>query len=105
MPVHLVSITRKALKCPAARRAASGGNAIARSLLVRLSAALLLLATRGIGVAPGGPFQLGSPGATAGRSGGPHLRVTVGLVASGHREVAAALADAAGAGARPAPPR
>jgi imidazolonepropionase-like amidohydrolase len=44
MPVHLVSITRKALKCPAARRAASGGNAIARSLLVRLSAALLLLA-------------------------------------------------------------
>jgi DNA-binding transcriptional MocR family regulator len=62
------------------------------------AAALLLLATRGIGAAPGGPFQLGS-------SDRPHLRVTVGLVASGHREVAAALADAAAAGARPAPPR
>ena len=57
------------------------------------AAALLLLATRGIGASAGRPFMIraGQP---------PHLRVTVGLVASGHREVALALADAAHAGPR-----
>jgi DNA-binding transcriptional MocR family regulator len=52
------------------------------------AAALLLLASRGIGAAGGGPFAVG-PG------GSPHLRVTVGLVATGHRELARHLADAA----------
>ncbi len=57
------------------------------------AAALLLLATRGIGASAGQAFLA--------RAGGkPHLRVTVGLVADGHAEVAAALADAAAAGAR-----
>jgi DNA-binding transcriptional MocR family regulator len=54
------------------------------------AAALLLLATRGIGAAGGGPFAV-RPG------GPPHLRVTVGLVASGHRDLARHLADAANA--------
>ncbi|HEU5007461.1 MAG TPA: aminotransferase class I/II-fold pyridoxal phosphate-dependent enzyme [Jatrophihabitantaceae bacterium] len=51
------------------------------------AAALLLLASRGIGAAGGGPFAV-RPGSA------PHLRVTVGLVASGHRELARHLADA-----------
>lgn len=54
------------------------------------AAALLLLATRGIGAAGGGPFAVRP-------SGSPHLRVTVGLVASGHRYLARHLADAANA--------
>ncbi|MGI8760872.1 MAG: aminotransferase class I/II-fold pyridoxal phosphate-dependent enzyme [Jatrophihabitantaceae bacterium] len=60
------------------------------------SAALLLLAARGIGASAGAPFSVRAGGAA-------HLRVTVGLVASGHRDVAAALADAARAGSRAAP--
>jgi DNA-binding transcriptional MocR family regulator len=52
------------------------------------AAALLLLATRGIGAAGGGPFAV-RPGTA------PHLRVTVGLVATGHHDVARHLADAA----------
>jgi DNA-binding transcriptional MocR family regulator len=52
------------------------------------SAALLLLATRGIGASAGGPFAV-RPGQPA------HLRVTAGLVATGHRDVVRALADAA----------
>lgn len=58
------------------------------------AAALLLLATRGIGAAGGGPFAV-RPG------GAPHLRVTVGLVATGHRELARHLADAANAAGQP----
>jgi DNA-binding transcriptional MocR family regulator len=58
-------------------------------------AALLLLATRGIGASAGRPFAV-RPGQA------PHLRVTVGLVASGPAEVAAALADAYRAGPRTA---
>lgn len=60
------------------------------------SAAQLRLATHGIGASAGGPFW-------AGPVGDPHLRVTVGLVASGYRDVAAALAGAALSGPRAAP--
>ena len=57
------------------------------------SAALLLLATRGIGAAAGHAFTI-RPGQ------GHHLRVTVGLVDDRFDEVARALADASGAGPR-----
>ena len=50
--------------------------------------ALLSLAVRGIGVAPGTPFVV-APSGTA------HLRVTVGLVADDHEQVAQFLAEAA----------
>lgn len=60
------------------------------------SAALLRLAAEGIGASPGGPFSVDS-------ALPPHLRVTVGLVSEHHRDVAAALAAAARAGARTAP--
>jgi len=60
------------------------------------SAALLRLATHGVGASAGGPFWVGP-------AREPHLRVTVGLVRTAHRDVAAALAAAAAAGARPAP--
>ena len=50
--------------------------------------ALLSLAVRGIGVAPGTPFEVAP-------SGGAHLRVTVGLVADEHEQVAQFLAEAA----------
>ncbi len=53
------------------------------------SAAVLRLASRGIGVAPGAPFLVDGP------DGQPHVRVTTALIASGHREVADAIADAA----------
>lgn len=59
------------------------------------AAALLLLATRGIGASAGHPFAV-----RAGQA--PYLRVTVGLVASGQDEVADALADAARVGPRTA---
>lgn len=52
------------------------------------TAAVALLARRGIGVAPGAPFAAG-PGQA------PHIRVTAGLVGAGHAELAADLADAA----------
>jgi DNA-binding transcriptional MocR family regulator len=52
------------------------------------TAAVATLASRGIGVAPGGPFA-----ARPGRA--PHIRVTAGLVDAGHAELAAVLADAA----------
>jgi DNA-binding transcriptional MocR family regulator len=55
------------------------------------SAALVRLASRGIGAGAGSPFAVG-----AGLP--PHLRVTVGLVADGHESLAAELAAAAGAG-------
>jgi DNA-binding transcriptional MocR family regulator len=58
------------------------------------AAALLLLATRGIGAAGGGPFAV-RPG------GPPHLPVTLGLVASGHHDLARHLADAAKAAGHP----
>ncbi|MEU4688756.1 aminotransferase class I/II-fold pyridoxal phosphate-dependent enzyme [Actinoplanes sp. NPDC023714] len=60
-------------------------------------AALLSLAAAGIGAAAGTAFAAG-PGTA------PHLRVTVGLIATGHDEVSAQLARAARA-ARPSIPR
>ena len=52
------------------------------------TAAVVRLASQGIGVAPGAPFAVraGQP---------PHIRVTAGLLASGHDEIAAAIASAA----------
>jgi DNA-binding transcriptional MocR family regulator len=50
--------------------------------------ALVTLAAQGIGAAPGEPFQV--------RHDTPHLRVTVGLIESGHELIAAQLAAAAG---------
>lgn len=58
-------------------------------------AALLGLAADGIGAASGAAFTLGA--------GPPRLRVTVGLVARAHAEVARCLALAAGAGGWPGP--
>lgn len=55
-------------------------------------AALISLASEGIGAAGGSAFLTDDLGA--------HLRVTTGLVATGHADVAAALARAARAGAR-----
>jgi DNA-binding transcriptional MocR family regulator len=56
------------------------------------SAALLRLASQGIGVAPGSPFAV-LPGPVN------HIRVTAGLLAHGHAEVAAEIAAATRAGA------
>ncbi|WP_207957850.1 aminotransferase class I/II-fold pyridoxal phosphate-dependent enzyme [Streptomyces sp. YIM 98790] len=56
------------------------------------AAALVRLAGRGIGVAPGSPFLL-LPG------DGSHIRVTAGLVRDGHEELARELAAAARTGA------
>jgi DNA-binding transcriptional MocR family regulator len=58
-------------------------------------AALIALASNGIAAAAGAAFTT-SPGA-------PHLRVTVGLIATGHAEVAARLAEAAHAPALAVP--
>ena len=52
------------------------------------SAAIVRLASQGVGVTPGTPFDV-----LAG--GGGHIRVTVGLVAGGFEELAQALAAAA----------
>jgi DNA-binding transcriptional MocR family regulator len=52
------------------------------------TATVVRLASQGIGVAPGAPFAV-LPGRR------PHVRVTAGLLADGHAEVARALADAA----------
>ena len=52
------------------------------------SAAIVRLASQGVGVTPGSPFDV-----IAG--GGAHVRVTAGLVAGGHEELAAILAAAA----------
>jgi DNA-binding transcriptional MocR family regulator len=52
------------------------------------TAAVVGLASRGIGVAPGAPFAV-RPGQA------PHVRVTAGLLADGQAEVAAAIAAAA----------
>lgn len=56
------------------------------------TAAVLRLASQGIGVAPGSPFAA-LPGPVN------HIRLTAGLLADGHAEVAAHLAAAAQAGA------
>jgi DNA-binding transcriptional MocR family regulator len=56
------------------------------------SAALLRLASQGIGVAPGAPFAV-LPGPVN------HIRVTAGLLADGHADVAAEIAAATEAGA------
>lgn len=50
--------------------------------------ALLTLAAQGVGAAPGEPFRV--------HDDRPHLRVTVGLVSTGHEHLAEQLADAAG---------
>src|SRR5665811_68549 len=55
------------------------------------SAAIVRLASQGIGVTPGSPFEV-LPG------GGGHVRVTVGLVAEGQEELAEILAAAANTG-------
>jgi DNA-binding transcriptional MocR family regulator len=55
------------------------------------AAAVLRLASQGVGVAPGAPFVVDGP------NGHPHIRVTTGLIATGHHEVAEAIADAASA--------
>jgi hypothetical protein len=52
------------------------------------TAAVVRLASAGIGVTPGSPFTL-LPG------GDDHVRVTVGLVRDGHAELAAEIAAAA----------
>jgi DNA-binding transcriptional MocR family regulator len=52
------------------------------------SAAIVRLASQGVGVTPGTPFDV-LPG------GGGHVRVTVGLVAAGYEELAQVLAAAA----------
>jgi DNA-binding transcriptional MocR family regulator len=52
------------------------------------SAAIVRLASQGVGVTPGSPFEV-LPG------GGGHVRVTVGLVAQGQEELAEILAAAA----------
>lgn len=60
------------------------------------AAALVQLASRGIGAAAGSPFAV-IPG------GQPHLRVTVGLVGTDHDRLGAELADAARLGAWTSP--
>jgi DNA-binding transcriptional MocR family regulator len=52
------------------------------------SAAIVRLASQGVGVTPGTPFDVL-------QGGGGHVRVTVGLVADGHEELAEILAAAA----------
>jgi aspartate/methionine/tyrosine aminotransferase len=52
------------------------------------SAAIVRLASQGVGVTPGTPFDILS-------GGGGHVRVTVGLVADGYEELAQILAAAA----------
>ena len=60
------------------------------------AAALLRLASKGIGAAAGSPF-------TVLDEGGPHLRITTGLIGQRHATVAAELADAATVGAWASP--
>lgn len=55
------------------------------------SAAIVRLASHGIGVSPGAPFRIGPPAPG-------HIRVTVGLLADQHDEVAAELVAAARTG-------
>ncbi len=55
--------------------------------------ALLTLAAKGIGAAPGEPFQV--------RRDTPHLRVTVGLIENDHERIGHQLADAAGGSRSP----
>lgn len=67
------------------------------------TAAVVRLASQGIGVAPGAPFRLGPPDGAP--EGGGHLRVTVGAAGDdpdGLDGLAQALAEAALAGGRPA---
>jgi hypothetical protein len=52
------------------------------------SAAIIRLASQGVGVTPGSPFEV-IP------DGGAHVRVTAGLVSEGHDELAEILAAAA----------
>jgi len=60
------------------------------------AAALVRLASKGIGAAAGSPF-------TVLDEGGPHLRITTGLIGQRHATVAAELADAATVGAWASP--
>jgi DNA-binding transcriptional MocR family regulator len=54
------------------------------------TAAVVRLASQGIGVAPGAPFRVGGRSADGG-----HVRVTVGLARTGHEALAEAVASAA----------
>jgi DNA-binding transcriptional MocR family regulator len=54
------------------------------------TAAVVRLASQGIGVAPGAPFRVGGRGGDGG-----HIRVTVGLARSDHEALAEAIASAA----------
>lgn len=58
------------------------------------TSAVLALANRGIGVAPGAPFQ-------ANASAQPHIRITVSALDDGYEGVAAAIAEAARGSSRP----
>lgn len=64
------------------------------------TAALLLLATHGIGASSGRPFMVDAPGRVEPAS--PHLRITVGSVAGGFDDLAGVVAAAAGAHRQPA---
>jgi DNA-binding transcriptional MocR family regulator len=64
------------------------------------TAAVVRLASQGVGVAPGAPFRLGAPDGAP--DGGGHIRVTVGATGDDLDGLAEALADAALAGGRPA---
>lgn len=63
------------------------------------TAAVVRLASRGIGVAAGAPFRIGPPEAGGAGAGG-HVRVTVGAATEDLDALADALADAALAGGR-----
>lgn len=61
------------------------------------TAAVVRLASQGIGVTPGSPFAVlpGAPESPGVPGQGPHVRVTAGLLTGEYEQVAAALADAA----------
>lgn len=82
---------REALAAELASRGLSTGGTDGINLWVPVadeSAALVSLARRGIGVAPGAPFAVDG-------SGSSHIRVTAGLVAQGQADLAEVLAEAA----------
>jgi DNA-binding transcriptional MocR family regulator len=90
---------RRRLVAEALRR---GGTPVAAADGINLwlpvadeSAALVALAADGIGAAGGSAFMVGP--------GGAHLRLTVGLVATGQAELARSLSHAARAGGWPGP--
>jgi DNA-binding transcriptional MocR family regulator len=81
---------RAALVAELAERGVEVGGSDGINLWVPVAdetAAVVRLASQGIGVAPGAPFSV--------RPGSPHVRVTAGLLHSGFADVAGALAGAA----------